>query len=117
MEKEYIKIKELKNNYLYEIKARNANRGIWLENEKGFIISRFKFGSNFTFIEYHWDNGPPFGTVRPIKEIEKCPVNVSSNKEILEYLNNFEKTRCDLCGRYKTDWIRHDDNCPNRIKT
>jgi len=95
---EYIKMDELKNGYLYKILARNASCGIWIEDAKGFLISRTKWGDNFTFVEYHWDTGEPYGTVKPLKEIEKSPFKIgdleqeaqkSHSKRILKYLNGF----------------------------
>lgn len=73
----YIKIEDLKNGYLYEIDARNSQLGIWKSDLKGFIISRTKFNDTFLFMEYHYDTGPPYGTVKPVREIEKADVNIS----------------------------------------
>ncbi len=122
MELDYIKIPELKPKHLYRILARNAGYGIWFGDTDttdafGFAISRVKFGSNYIFTEYHWDN-PSFATARPLEEIEKSPFTledlthrlllydgtegyshikvgeeywtVPKGKEILEYLNKYE---------------------------
>lgn len=70
MMNDYIPMENLKPFYLYRIRARNAMYGIWLSQEQGFMIRRSKFGNYYTFIEYHWDTGAPFGTVCPIKELE-----------------------------------------------
>lgn len=70
----YISLRSCKDGYLYEIQARNSWLGIFNAAEKGFIISRIKFDSNYLFTEYHWGVGQPFGTVKPTKEIEKAPV-------------------------------------------
>lgn len=67
---DYLAIEDLKPFYLYKIRARNANLGIWRPEQKGFTIRREKFGDYFIFTEYHWDTGAPFGTVRPIEELE-----------------------------------------------
>lgn len=92
--KNYIKIPDLKDGYLYKIIARNASHGIWKSDVEGFIISRIKFGDNFIFEEYHYDC-PAWGTAQPIEEIEKAPFNTESLKEeaVLEYLNKFEGDR------------------------
>ena len=89
---EYIKIEDLKNGYLYKIMARNASIGIWEERQKWFIISRFKFGTNYIFSELHWDADEHFGTVKPLEEIEKSPFNKFelNNSEMLDYLNEKE---------------------------
>lgn len=99
-----IKMEDLKGGYLYKIAARNSNHGIWIPERRAFAISRFKFGDNYIFEEYHWDTGTPYGTVKPLEEIEESPffskVGVlykkDNNKEmknedtILEYLNKFQ---------------------------
>lgn len=74
----YIKIENLKDGYLYKINARNASIGIWNAIDKGFIIAREKFGSTFLFMEYHYDTGAPYGTVMPVREIEKADVDIST---------------------------------------
>ena len=108
----YIKIPKLKDGYIYRINARNASFGIWYQKHKSFIISRWKFGDNYTFEEYHHDTGAPFGTVRPWKEIEKSPFipeqdteriftskdgreyfHIEKENEILKYLNRFEEEK------------------------
>lgn len=82
----YIKIEDMKHGYLYRIHARNARYGIWNEEHKSFIISRVKFVDNYLFEEYHWDTGAPYGTARPLEELEKAPTT-----DVLEYLNKFER--------------------------
>jgi hypothetical protein len=37
-------------------------------------------------VEYHYDTGSPFGTVKPITELEVAP-NFSSDDEKLAWLN------------------------------
>lgn len=81
---------ECKDGFLYRIKARNAGFGIYSEEEKGFIISRIKFTSNFLFTEYHWDTGAPYGTVKPLEDMGEAPKGMSDT-ETLEYLNGIEK--------------------------
>ncbi len=51
----------------YLCKARNFYIGKW--NGKGFDYMRRKFGSVFPDVEYHWDDGAPYGTVKPLQEI------------------------------------------------
>jgi len=95
--KEYLKIPELKDGYLYRIRARNGAFGVWVEQVKGFVLSRVKLGANFLFTEFHCDTGVPFGTVFPLLEIEKSPFEGASDRpdfplydQVLEYLNSFE---------------------------
>lgn len=95
----------LKQGYLYKIHARNAGYGIWNYTTRGFIISRVKFKENYVFEEYHWDASKDFGTAQPLVEIEKSPfapedlieeygdkyIYYAKSKELLKYLNSFEK--------------------------
>ena len=92
----YLPMSECKDGYLYHIKARNAEIGIYNQKEMAFTISRIKFSNNFLFDEYHWDIGQVtpdmkcFGTVKPIKEIKKTP-EFKTEKEKLDYLNQKEE--------------------------
>jgi hypothetical protein len=108
--REYLKVEELKENFLYEIDARNARYGIWILKDKTFLISRTKFNFNYLFEELHYDTNEQFGTAKPLKEIELSPFDFKVNKkqmirhrdshgeyygyqkekEILEYLSKFE---------------------------
>lgn len=97
----YIKLDNLKDGYTYTIDARNASVGIYLKKNKSFLISRIKFSDNYLFEEYHWDTGEPFGTVKPIEEIEKAPfefeldqrIEDEQEQQVLKYLNTIEGTR------------------------
>jgi hypothetical protein len=86
----YIPIDSCKNGYVYRIFARNGIVGIFNSQDNSFTLSRFKFNSNYLFDEYHWDTGEPFGTVKPIEEIDECPENMTES-EALEYLNLLTK--------------------------
>lgn len=69
----FLKLEECKDGYLYEINARNASYGVFREKHADFVILRTKFYDTFLFEEIHWDASPDFGTVRPLKEVEKSP--------------------------------------------
>jgi hypothetical protein len=68
-EENYIKKEDLIENEIYECDARNFTYGIW--NGEAFEYIRHKFGMKYFFYdqEYHWDDGPPYGTVKPLKHI------------------------------------------------
>ena len=51
----------------YVCKARNFHVGKW--NGKGFEYTRYKFGHTFQDVEYHWDDGPPYGTAKPLQAV------------------------------------------------
>jgi hypothetical protein len=65
--------KDLIINEIYECDARNFTYGIW--NGESFDYLRTKFGDKFWDIEYHWDNGPPYGTVKPIERLSDATLN------------------------------------------
>jgi len=71
---DYIKVDGCVNGGLYRISSRNLGFGVYRSDVKGFIGIREKFDSKFLFTEYHWDNGPPFGTVHPKEFLEDCPL-------------------------------------------
>ncbi len=93
--KEYIKMQDLKDGYIYKIIARNTKYGVWIKEKNGFMISRWKFNSNYLFIEFHWDFDDLVGTAKPIKLIDKFPFEIKEEneynqneaKEILSFLN------------------------------
>lgn len=52
---------------LYRCKARNFKEGRW--NGKSFDYMRLKWGHTFPDVEYHYDDGAPYGTVKPYELI------------------------------------------------
>lgn len=70
---DYLQVEELKPFYLYTIKARNGTVGVWRPEKGEFVLSRFKFGENYTFGEVHWDLSDHFGTAKPLEELEQSP--------------------------------------------
>lgn len=64
----YISKKDLIIEKKYVCDARNFTVGIW--NGNSFDYMRFKFGDTFPDTEFHWDDGPPYGTVKPLLLIE-----------------------------------------------
>ena len=52
----------------YFCKARNFKYGVW--NGESFNYMRTKCGSEFPDVEYHWDDGSPHGTVKPLEEVD-----------------------------------------------
>src|SRR3990172_1309038 len=53
---------------VYELHSRNLRYGVF-DGETGFIGIRIKFDSRFLFKEYHYDTGPPYGTVHVLPEV------------------------------------------------
>lgn len=81
-----IPMTECKKGKVYRIKCRNLSFGVYDGNE-GFIGIREKMGNVFLFTEFHHDQGPPYGTVHPIKELE---IEVPSDILIKESLGVFD---------------------------
>ena len=88
----YIAVADCKRGHIYRIRSRNLDFGLFVpENENGFIGIREKFGRLSLFTEYHWENGPPYGTVRPLEDlgpIEDPTIPFQEN----------EPTICSNCG-------------------
>jgi len=87
--KNIIPIELCKHGWLYKLNSRNLDYGVYDDTQKGFTGIRTKFGSRYLFTEYHWDTGPPFGTVQPIKEVKECFIknlNEYHNSELFEWL-------------------------------
>lgn len=55
MKDKYIKLDDCIHGNLYKINARNFNLGVYTLGEQGFLGIRYKFGSEFLALEYHWD--------------------------------------------------------------
>ena len=102
----YIKKENCKHRYLYRIHSRNLYYGVFNEEDAGFIGIREKFNNKYLFKEMHYDNGPPFGTVKPEKEIEKIPDNIILNEHKVD-----KKTGSDNWVKKDGEWklvIRRD---------
>ena len=80
---------------VYEIYSRNLVVGVYRPETGGFIGIREKYGSFYLFEEYHWENGPPYGTVKPFRLITMLP-------EDIEVKTNMG-TLCDKCNK-PTEW-------------
>jgi hypothetical protein len=55
--------------HVYRIRSRNLRIGVFCAKEKGFLGIRTKFNDRYVFTEYHYDNGPPYGTVCPLEDL------------------------------------------------
>ena len=108
----YIKRSHLKDGYVYQIYARNAYIGIWLESKNSFLIARHKSGSNPKLaFEDHWDDGNIVdvglntGTVKPLKLLGESPFTLEDYKinadEVISYLEG-EEINNPVCDGYNT---------------
>lgn len=59
----------------YVIHARNGGVGVAVDEggRLGYCLRREKFGDYFLFVEYDWNEGPPFGTAIPLEPIDAEP--------------------------------------------
>ncbi len=117
-----IPLNECKDGYLYIVNARNAYLGIFNKETNGFIISRFKFGDNYLFTEYHYEASKGFGTCKPLEEVEKCPYEIytgleyKTQSEVLDYLNSKLTELEEHVGKYKQAWYEEVKRKRNEIK-
>jgi len=103
-----IPLDECKNGMLYRISSRNLSLGVFREAVSGFIGIREKFGNYYLFTEYHWDTGPPFGTVHALEELEPVPEGIPLEESLYPPI-------CTETGRpveYFNDWHYKDTGEP-----
>lgn len=79
-------IKDCIKGNLYKISARNFTLAVY-DGNMGFIGVRGKFKNEFLDTEYHWDKGPPFGTVKPLIDLGPIPNHIP----IVEHLDTIDK--------------------------
>lgn len=70
-----IPMDECEKGVIYRLHSRNLTLGVY-DGNTGFIGIREKFGSRYLFTEYHYDSGPPFGTVTPLAEVDIVPKEI-----------------------------------------
>ena len=81
MADEYIPLAECKHKHLYRIHARNLTLGVF-DGKTGFTGIRTKFGARYLDTEHHWDEGPPFGTVKPIEDLGAIPDDMTLEERV-----------------------------------
>ena len=60
---------------VYKIHSRNLGVGVY-DGKQGFIGIREKFKREYLFTEYHYEQGPPYGTVHPKEFIGNLPSEI-----------------------------------------
>lgn len=85
-EDKYISLSNCTHRGIYRLGSRNLSLGVYNEASKGFIGIREKFEDLYLFTEYHWDNGPPFGTARPYEYVGTLPDDI----EVRETVDTFD---------------------------
>jgi hypothetical protein len=88
----HIPLTDCKHRKLYRLASRNLKLGFFEEETRGFLGLRRKFGSTYVFEEYHWDCGPPYGTVHPQEELpEELPAEIELKEDL--------GAKCSICGQ------------------
>lgn len=87
MEIKYIPMEQCVRGGVYRIRARNLSVGVY-DGNQGFIGIRCKFDHLYLFTEYHWDQGPPYGTVHPIEKIGDLPAEIPCQEVMGNYAIN-----------------------------
>ena len=91
---DYIPLKQCRHLYVYRVKARNFRFAVFDANQDGFVGIRSKWGQRYLFTEYHWDTGAPYGTVKPLEELEECTIwslTEHKNPNLFFYLDGIKK--------------------------
>ena len=78
----YIALDDCSHRWLYLVKCRNFQLGVFNKDFDCFIGIREKFGNEFLFPEYHWDTGEPFGTAQPYGPLEELPSDIEINTSL-----------------------------------
>jgi hypothetical protein len=69
---EHLPIEQMRYGHLYRLASRNLACGVW-DGRGGFVGVREKFGQLFLDVEYHWDQGAPYGTAHPLEDLGAMP--------------------------------------------
>jgi hypothetical protein len=85
----------------YLIHSRNGGVGVAVEEDGslGYCLHREKFGDHYLFVEYDWDQGPPYGTAIPLRLIEAEPP--TDDDELLGWL---EKQTAEHLPEIEAAW-------------
>lgn len=91
--KPHIPLRSCIDGHVYRIDSRNLSYGVFHAAVEGFTGIRNKFGWNYLFTEFHWDQGPPYGTVTPLEDLGPLPALITDNLQLenqplFAYLDN-----------------------------
>lgn len=87
--------------HIYALGSRNLVLGVFRKGTNGFVGIREKFGDFYLFEEYHWDCGPPYGTVTVYEDVGILPdeISMSPNEQTIDSKTNravdFDRTKID----------------------
>lgn len=90
-----IPFSDLRDGWLYRVRARNARVGVWRVVDGSFLIAREKFGSVYLSLEYHYDVDVDHGTAVALEELEREWLRGEEATEVsavlLAYLRGWEE--------------------------
>lgn len=122
---EYIKLDDCIDRHLYQIHSRNLKFAVFRKESKGFIGLREKLGCTYMFEEYHCDTNHPFGTVKPLKDlniilpdniilVESFPGNVCGNCNVDVEYKKVDEPFVKYGITYNSKWMHiADTKCGN----
>lgn len=89
----HIPLRSCIDGHVYKIYSRNLDVGVFNAEHEAFTGIRNKFGWNYLFSEFHYDQGPPYGTVSPLEDLGPLPAGITDNLQLqnqplFEYLDN-----------------------------
>lgn len=96
---------ELEHRRLYRIRSRNLVVGVWNASARGFVGVRNKFGSEYPFVEYHYDADKNYGTVdlmEPMDRILPDWIDIRAGWSI-----------CEQCDDTYIHWVRFPNPHPD----
>lgn len=82
---EYLEKEALQEGHLYRVRARNFTYALW--DGDGFIGNRLKFGDEFLFKEFHYDE-EAFATCAPLEDLGPLELK---GEELLRFLREKEE--------------------------
>ena len=85
---DFIPLATCKHGWLYRIHSRNLDFVVFNQGTNGFIGIREKFGDRYLFTEFHYDAGAPYGTVKPLQELEKVPDGIPVSTHLTHDLDD-----------------------------
>jgi len=94
---------------LYKIGCRNLLFGVY-DGKEGFIGIREKFGHEYLFTEYHFDQGAPHGTVYTVID---TGIDIPTGIELKETVRN-DKERTHSTYQPLFEWLQKYETKENK---
>ena len=67
----WIPIEQCYHRRLYLVDARNFRIAVYSAENRSFFGIRTKWKRRYVDLEYHWDTGGPYGTAKPLEDLEE----------------------------------------------